>query len=543
MDLQKETIIRGILIFVGIILTLSGLIFLIREIFFLTSSVEVDNLSTLLHLDYSMFLIFGMMVFLGFIFLQIAFYWKNFFKKLAQLFISFSVFFLIFGFFFLSLNFYSSDFTDSIQPSINYLVINSLIEDLNTKSIEYKNISLNLIFSSDTTEEIFYVNNLTLFQTNLIAKELKIMNLTENKRIYFIKSLISNYYDAIRLNQSNLLNSTFSFSIFNRDLMEVNGFNFDNLEKISFEDLRNQVLLNNDAKLKFLLASNRQEKKVFFSNLSEEEVNLIWTNLKLKGSFNFNSKEKVSQFFFFSFITDFLNNNQIDFPTIDVATIPSTQPISYSKLGEYDIFNKNISYASKELDLFRNYCLNLNNSNDIICSQFLTTNYPNFVLLLTNFTMGNNTILKEKVIKEYGTLNKFQTSIEAKTLKYSNYFILFFILLLFGFLSCYFHYTYMLETSTPKITFFYKFSKLMFFSYFFNFVLVLITYFLLKSKILIGFIANNANLNLVNIILSLEHMPFYLIILKVFSLFIYLSLSYFILISFFLILFYFLNKN
>ena len=92
--------------------------------------------------------------------LSVGIYWKKYFKFLTKFTLTFAILFLTLGSFLLIVNSNSGEITDSIQDSIDYILVGSL-EDIIFKQFEIPDTSRNIEIAENSQLIPIYNKNIS----------------------------------------------------------------------------------------------------------------------------------------------------------------------------------------------------------------------------------------------------------------------------------------------------------------------------------------------------------------------------------------------
>ena len=161
-DNSKEFIIRTILITIGIILILYSIYLLWSQINFVFEDIISGNFNIFnLEIQYGEFLFF---IIFGYILYIIGRGWKNIFKQITGISITFGILFLSFSLFFYAINTNTENIVNSIQPSIDTLLVEAIEPMINSQIELREGENLTLLLSSEINHLKLHNSNLTLDQ-------------------------------------------------------------------------------------------------------------------------------------------------------------------------------------------------------------------------------------------------------------------------------------------------------------------------------------------------------------------------------------------
>lgn len=527
-DINKSNFLRFFLIFLGI----GILLFLLIDIF--------NNISSLNFLDFEFFMNFVnkiLIIFvIGIFILYIGIFWDRVFLKFTKIIVSIGVFFLTLAIFLFVINFNSSQISDSIQPSVDYLVAYSMDDLLDSNFKVNPNDTVKLSFPKDSKTTTIYVKNLTLKQTELFLDIVDLNKYSSEERLKIVKFLVSLIYDEILKNSPNSLNSSIPLS-FVKDSIAQTGVDINQIFSFDVLDFGSSFIINDDAYLNILISSGEVIEDINIGEIDETQVNLIWDNLGFNKNVSYNTKYKVS-----IIILSILNEQDQMFNgnPIPSSLISGYIPADFKKILSLDIFSENISLRVNNIGKIRNLCEDDNVSIDEVCGAIMITKYENLVQNLDN--ISNNQSLPVNIsliLNNYGSVDKINKSIEDKTINWLMFFFLFLFLIILAHIIYYLHFK-LFKREFLDIYIPYFIAKQNLINFVFSFIFFGTIYFLIKSSKLIDYILTimgNESF------LFIKDFPLIESLIIIFDNIFYIFLLYFIFSLILYLIFYFLLKK
>lgn len=408
---------------------------------------------------FGVFLLFKGENILGFIFFFAGFclsiFSKNFgdFKLfVVKAAIALAILFLFGGVFMYSFNSSSEDITNSIQPSIDILLVSSIDQVIETQVLDNESREITLILGKNKEEEIIYSNNITKEQASRIANSFSITN--KDIEIIFSRMIIKSLSDELKKNnlenvgipldsvasqypevveQVNLIDFAIFQQICSLNEDELNQFlvlakatsNDPMITSLSSEDVSDLCFGNEEDFIKIVTFEEEITKKFNPQKLEEEDVNLIWENLELP-EVSYSSKETITKIAL-SLISDEIDKLGID--AIPVSTIADIIPQDIKNLVSYDILSDNLTQRVDALEKIRNDCNNEKMNVVEICDAISITEYENLIenvsgLIASNSEEFSLPINVSPILEKIETTGEIQEIIDTSTSIYPYFFII-----------------------------------------------------------------------------------------------------------------------
>lgn len=441
MEFKKETLIRGSIIFIGIFLILYSIINIILSLLPIVNDFMSGSLIGFKTPELKGYFI---VLIIGFIIYIIGRQWKNLLKFLTGFIVSFAVLYITLVIFFIALSNNSTHVTESIQPSIDYLLASSIDDILDNylESVD-ENSHIKVILMENISNEIIYNKNITLSQINLFSdfekiffKKNSILNQDQKKK--FAKIVITQIYNNLNTSTKNIsipisqinqiMTDNMNMSLILTQNLSSLGLSseeesilknsdpevIENLFKENPDLILNSLHINNEAKLNILLFNNSITKNIYFNNLNKKEVNLIWENLGLSSRISYKSKETLVKVIIPLISSQLPQTMAIENIAIPLASVSSMIPNEIKELSKYDFLNNNISKRANILPKLRYNCENKEIKIHQVCDTILIFRYNNLMSQLKNIS-NNNTykipINLTSSLENFDTLEKVNNSL------------------------------------------------------------------------------------------------------------------------------------
>lgn len=520
MNINKETIIRTLIIFTSIIFMILGL-FGIWNILnpIITNVMSGESIPKVTINDFMSGIIF---IVLGIILFTIGKNWRDIFKSISHMLVSLAILCFSISFIMISVNIHNEEIVNSVQPSIDYLLASSIDTFLND-NVEISKEPIKLQLSNNSEKEIFYVKNLTLRQANVIVEPLNI-EISDEDQIFLGKFLIYNMHKYIIENNPEMINSAIPVSMLKNEI-EKNGIDTSLLSNIGL--VKDSIELNEDAYIKVIVSENIEIKEIIPSQISDEDVILIWKNLDFSENVSFDTKKKIVQLGI-GYINKEIKKTGIEIDSIPVASISEQIPNEIKQITNYDILNNNITVRSEEIKELREDCKsNKINSSDF-CTPILLTDYNNLMNTLPNMTedMGLPIPLNfSESLELYNTTENLGNTIDEKTSK--GYLFLFLGVLLMSMAIGTYYLNFKINNRELILIHVpYYIAKINLINYVPAFLLFLLMYFIIVSGKLTQIVSNLLPPEMTTGIDALIEMPIFQTILDIFDQIIFLNLIY-----------------
>jgi energy-coupling factor transporter transmembrane protein EcfT len=445
------------------------------------------------------------------ILLYIGFVWKNVFKSLSKISISFAAIFLFLAIFNYSIYIHTDNLTNSIQNSIDQVIYEYGISYLENQS--KGDFSLTFIIGNETKLTL-YNKNLTYKQANLF---LNLINLNEKtytredkiKLTKIIISLIHKNLNTYGLNSNEYI----PIDVLNNFKSELSTINLTTLLKFSEPELENLQIIDQNGYIKISYLNNSKTIKYDSSTNNKTIINEIWKELNFNKSVSYTTKQKTLNLIF-SYVSqnEEFKNYDLNKYKIPLNLVSENIPNNVKQLTNYDLFNSNKTIAIQNLNKIRNDCENKKLNFTEICSVINLTKYENIIKSI-NKSLNNesNEFSENNIINisKYDSLNKLNTQIKNKTSKYTSEIIYFVILMIISYILFLIHTKYIED----KISFSetnYFISKHLLINWIFFELFFIAVYYLFKEEILSDLINNG--LSTLNITINIQNLPTYIVL-------------------------------
>ncbi len=530
---KKDFYARGILIFLGLILILyAGYVLFTQIENVITQFMINSDFSSINSLSLAMPLF---LLVLGMIIYFIGRHWDNSFKALTNSLVSFAVIFATIAFVFYAIGSNAQTISESIQPSIDYMVADNLDDVLLSQLPDKTGEKLTVLLASSTKLQKIYNLNLTQNQAQYFEKIEQAFfgnQLDIPQKIQFAKLVVTQIYENLISTTPQMLETGIPLSYVNEISSDMNSQietevmnNLDNLglndeEKLLIEALGPQTIIdtikenpdmlldnaqiNEQASINLILSENEEKRTITLGQLSDNDINLIWSNLGLDESLSTNTKRTFANIFLSLVIVEFENNN-IPKTTVPIAGMGEMIPNEYKSIIAYDIFSQDISQRTSELQNIREDCESKKIQVPEVCDGIKVTQYDVMMQTLTSDESVQSQIPPEliPIIEDYNSIEKINTSFEELGSKWKFYALISLILFLLSFASYYAHFKlFKRELIISHIP--YYISKVNLISYIPTFILSLVLFYFLQPEKLLSFIPEQQDQVISN---ALQHPP------------------------------------
>ena len=269
-----------------------------------------------------------------------------------------------------------------------------------------KNLTLELYKNVDV--ERYYVNSLNVNQVDSLAQ---ILGYSHRK--YSDKFSLSQYAVSIIYNQMIIL----SPKILDAPVT-LNSI----IERVDFSLIRNfepsfiqsNYPINERAYFTVLLPRNFQTRIVTIGNVSDEDVNSIWSNTKLSYSNSLEHKRRVIDIAL-SLVSSELNNSNAKTSSFPAPTAFALIPENIRVFFSYDFLNSNISKRILEVERMRSDCISGSLTNEQVCSGIVATEYGNFIASIGNLSQIEDSWVSfnvSKTLEPVNTIEKLEREIK-----------------------------------------------------------------------------------------------------------------------------------
>jgi len=437
---------------------------------------------------------------LSYIFLKISLSWKNYFKSLSKTLTSFSVFFLIFFFVLCSVSSNSESIVDSIQPSIDIMMLD-IMDDYIENQYPIVDQDIRISMSNDSEVMKFYNHNITDKQANYLADSFSIKDKSLEEKRIFTKILITSIYDEIQKNKE-LENVPIPISQI-KSTAQAQIQDLDKLNNVDITMLGDFFEINEEANIVILLSKNETIEEMNPSKLELDQVNLIWKKLELNENVSFTTKNKIISMFFTQVANELNKKNEGNDIAIPIDTIKHILPKEIKEMMNYDLFSTNDTVKMNALNNLRNTCnqsisttaiVTSTSQQDItqgLCKGLLMTKYDNLMASMQDPNVSsqiNAPVNISKLVEPISSIDKIENKLED--IGYFSFWFIFIAVVLFlaGFGSYYLH----SKIKSEEISF----LKINYYVFKNNFVYYSINYFLIV--LLVVFFSQDNIMNFFN---------------------------------------------
>ncbi len=396
-------------------------------------------------------------------------YWRKSLKYLTSLSVSFALLLLTFSMILYPINSNAQEIVDSTQPSIDYLVTNSLDVGFNNLTEIYygKNLTLELYENVDV--EKYYVNSLNVNQVDTLAQ---ILGYSYKK--YMDKFILSQYAVSIIYNQIAVLSPKILDAPVTLNSI-IERVDFSLIGNLNPSLLQSNYPINDKAYFTVLLPRDFQTRIVSIGNVSDEDIDSIWPNTKLGYSNSLEHKRRVIDITL-SMVSSELNNSNVETSSFPVPTVFALIPENIRVFFSYDFLNPNVSKRVLEVGRMRSDCVSGSLTNEQVCSGIVATEYGNFIANIGNLSQIGDSWVSfnvSKTLEPVNTIEKLEREIkEVSSLwKVSLIVAMFFFILAFVLYFCHF------KLSKKEVVFWYipyYISKLNLLGFVSVFILILV---------------------------------------------------------------------
>lgn len=492
MEKKKELTIRGILIIVGILFV----IYSFYSFYLLVSPIVETLIKGSFNISISLFDVSSSLVLfiIGISLFFVGHHWMSSFKSLAITFVSFAVFFVTLSIFVYSFQIHTQEISDSIQPSLDMLIAQNIDSVLEEQLSEYDNTKVRLILSKSSISEAFYSNNLTLEQATMIVNALEIKNLSNQEKISFSKFLIDTTYSSLKEKNPELIDVPIPLSLL-KDKFSESGFDVSQItpDEIELLDLFSEQ--DDLAHINILLLEDEEVRQINLGKLSEEDINLIWSNLNIK---NYSISKETKEIYIKLIIgatAQELEKQNLQNLSIPIASISSQFPDEIKGFLSYDIGNPNISQKALILSKIRKDCVDSNTKEEEIkkiCSMVLLSDYNYLMKNIDNVTTLSGFEIPGPVLKTlepFSSTQLIKETLEKKTEKWKSFLIISIFFYILAHITYYLHFRLFKRELIP-IHIPYFISKQNLYHLILPFVLLIILYYFLSQGYLLEIISN-----------------------------------------------------
>lgn len=529
MEEKFEKIIKYSLFGLGIIF----LILLTSNIIEIITNLETSTISIMPLLIYC---------FLIYICFKVAFNWEHIFKSLTKTFISIGIILLTIVFLLLPVGNYSNEIVDSIQPTIDTLLVSSMDEVLDSQ-FPIENTEIRISIGENNEIQTIENSNLKKEDIDLISETFGLENKNNNEKEIFTKIFITIIYEELSKTTDNLEIPVPLIEI-KETLSKQTDLEI--LKEIEISMLQNFYTPNENAKVNILISENTIIKTINPMNVSENDANLIWDNLNLEDNVSIQTKKKLISLILSQTSQLDLQANPDSNIAIPITSLGLMLPEEIKPLFSYDLFSNNTQNRVIALNELRNDCNTKSNTYfDEICKGIEMTEFDNLMSGLEEISNQNNELISFNIsafVEPISSKEKILKKLENMKSLSNKFFLGYIVFLLLAIISYLLHFK-LFNRELINIHIPYYISKINLITYIFNYIILLILYLIINTSYLTNWIKEAfAQNSLVDIQLFME-LPIFIILKLINSKMItYANIYLIISISSFAI-FYFLQKK
>ncbi|MCA9460142.1 MAG: hypothetical protein KC550_06350, partial [Nanoarchaeota archaeon] len=485
MEKREVIIIRSVFVLISLFflyLSISSIVSQVGPMFENFTNIDSNNS---FDLDLMSIIIYFI---LFVIFLKIGIHWSFILKSLTKSLISFAIIFLTIGFMLLAVNNKTEELVDSLQPSIDQLILSSIDEMLEEDFKSRKDDTIELILATKIETQEVCIKNLMPKDAKIFSQAFE-LDLSEQEEISFAKFLINSVYQQQSENKE-LKNLAIPINTI-KTLAKDQGVDLGILDMVpDFTLLDNFYTPDENACILILLTQGEQTKTIEIGKISDNDLNLIWKNLNLDEDVSKQTKTKLVEIAL-SFTLTELEKQNMENIALPIASISSMIPPEAKNILNYDIFAENEETRLSILQDIRNDC---SNSSSEICEGIMLTEYDNFMTNIDNLTAESGLVIPEPILtslKNYDEISKIKTTLNKNTQIWYYFIIIYFILMGLAYISYLAHFKlFKRELIAYHVPYF--ISKLNLIHFILYFIFLAIVYYLFAGNIIFNFILESA---------------------------------------------------
>ncbi len=497
MEKKTEAILRGILIFIGVLFFVFAFYFTYVQVSeILDMIVNSSNPIEVLFSSFETFSIFlpALFLFSGLVIYKVGRHWDNFFKYLANSFISLGLFFLFMCFMIFPMNNSASEIADSLQPTIDSVIV-TVVDDLIESQLggEPYNGNIDLTYGESDEVREFFVKDLSVSDAEYLAGVFSV-DFQGEEALTFSKIMISLIYEEMLKTDSRALDIPLPVSEF-ESMLESQMIGSD-LGLLDVSLLGEIYPINDEAYLKLLISTNVVSKRVNPSSLSESDVNLIWNKLRLGEDISKETKKNIVVGFLSMVSSEMSNQPYVQGISLPLASISSLLPIELRNMVQNGIFSENMSKRVEALGVVRRDCKDESILRGPIsvqmCEGIVITEYDTFMAfaISSNASEDMNMSMSPALLDFFdkiSTTEKIEKEVYDMTSGWEKFFYIYLIFMIVALVSYYLHFK-LFDREVVLLHIPYYVAKKNLFLYLPTFVLALGIYFVLASGILVSFV-------------------------------------------------------
>ena len=515
MSFDEDKFIRGSLIILSLVLIGFGawqiyqIIMLNVDLFLTqsTSSIEFNKMNIIFYL---------LLMSIGYVVYLIGRQWTNFFKGVTKFLVSWAVILLTVSVVLYAINSNSEEMTNSIQPSIDYMVAMSLDNVIENNVQIQEGTNVTLLFTESANVIKYSVENLTLEQALSLNSAFGFDETNDSERIIFLsKVIISLVSSEMSKINSKSVDAPIPLSLVKEEI-ESQGIDMSIFKNINLELLQEIYPPDEKAYIK-ILDSEIEERSVEIGNINQTTIETIWQNLNLSSNISLESKRKIIDIFLSTIIQEFEKNN-IDNYQLPLASIGSMIPEEFESLLAYDILSQNISKRVEAVENFRDDCENNKINVSEICEGISMTKYENMISNFDTMIASSQMELPlnlSSTFEEYGTIEKVEEKIDSKTNLWKPLLLISVILYLLAFVTYYLHFK-LFNRELILVHIPYYITKIHIINFVPTFILLGVIIFLMKTNYMLTVIQNALNVQEgIDVISLVTNLPAYEVLMNI----------------------------
>ena len=415
-------------------------------------------------------------IILGLSLYYIGKYWRKSFIHLTSLCVSISLIFLTSAIVLYPIHSNAHEIVDSTQPSIDYLVINSLDVRFDNLTEIYYGENLTLELYENVESEKYNVNSLTVNQLDNMAQVLGYSDKMYEDKFIITQYVVSTIYNQLAVLSPRILEAPMTLNLI------INRIDPPLVRNLEPSLIKSTYTVNQRAYFTVILPSVSQIRVVTIGNVSDEDVNSIWLNTGLDKSNSLEHKRRVVDIAL-SMILRELNNPNVETSSFPVPTVFAIIPENIRFFFSYDFLNPSISKRVLEVGRIRSDCENGILISEKVCSGIRATEYEKFIASIGNLAQRGDIGLSfnvSKTLEPINTIEKFEREVK----EVSSLWRVSLIIAVFFFFLAFFLYSYHFRLSKKEMIGWhvpYYVSKLNLISFVSVFILILVAKLILSS--------------------------------------------------------------
>lgn len=450
---------------------------------------------------------------LVYICLKIAFNWTQTFKSLTKTLVSIAILCLTIFFLLIPVANNSQEIVDSIQPTIDTILVSAIDEIINEK---FPNENKELLISLAENSEIITLenNNLDEEKITLITQIFDLEGKSYEEQEIFTKIFITSIYEELSKTPQAL---EVPLPINEIKNMVSNQIDIELLKQIDISMIENFYSPNENAKINILVSENVISKSVNPSSISNEDINLIWNNLKLNNNLSNETKKKYISLILSQTIKSLEEQNINLNIAIPISSLSPMIPEDIKSMLSYDLFANDTQIRIKSLNELRNNCKksdNLSEYSNQICEAIVMTEYDTLMKNINSLTKENEELFPLDITQITDSISsKENINQKLKGFELLAYeFLIGTIVLFFAAFGTYFLHFKLFNRELISIHIPYYISKINLISFSINYIILFLVYLIINKDLLLNLIKENPILENVINLDTLINLPIFEII-------------------------------